>query len=444
MLHCNGDTELETICLETLKAYLKKLSTGDENSFKLHLKDIIDTIKGNLLPDAKLFETTSKIILNITQASEATARVTAKEILPILTNTYNITKTPAHQVKLLRVLVCFFIILKDIFPDGFHLDELQQIPLLSVESLNHADVEMKITAWNSVGVIELSEVLKACVFEIIRVNLTQNLELPLREAFLTCFKTLAIKYPEEIENEVIRKIEISNVVNLKCFLEALARISTHKQLMRVVFPIIMRHCLGNLDEAAEGFICLRDILEAQENSDIPIYLIENLNAITSVINWVLNVNNEKRELLENISVVLKILVGSLNVQQQEQLLTTEITQIVLKYKETQNIIHIVLLNGLLLRFHGQVVVNNEIIETIFLIAFTKNYPEYINDMSVQLFANILNKIQNEQILSNFLRETLNRCDNETSQIVIKIVSWVTKALVMRNHQQTNFWIDKVR
>lgn len=447
-MQCGGDIELESACLETLKFYIAKLSTGEENPFRIHLTDIIDTIKGNLLPDAKLFDIISKIILNITQSCQAAARITATEVLPIVSNTYSITKTPSHQVKLLRVLVSFSIILKDLFGenDGFNLEELQQIPVLCVAALNHLDSDMKITAWNSIGVIELSDVLKQCVFENIRVNLTLNLEAPLREVLLVCFKTLAIKYPDEIENEVIRKVQINDGVVLKYFLEALARISAHKQFIRIVFPIIMQYCWENEVEAEIAFFYLRDVLEKQEtNADITTFLIENLDAIRNIINWTLQISNteQKRELLDNISVVLKILVGSLNKQQQESLLTTEVNQIILKYKETQNVVYVVLLNGLLLRLHAEVVVNNETVETVFQMIFQSYPSDYINDIAVQVFANILNKLKDEQVLEVYLEYILSKCNSEADN-VIKVAAWVTKALLMRNYQKTNFWIEKVR
>lgn len=447
-MQCSGDVELENACLETLKLYIAKLSTGEQGSFELHLTDIIDTIKGNLIPDAKLFDIISKIILNLTQGSQPAARIIATEVLPIVTNTYNITKTPSHQVKLLRVLVCFSKILNDLFGenDGFNLEELQQIPVLCVAALNHPDIEMKIAAWNSVGVIELPHVLKQCVFENIRVNLVQDLNSSLREVLLVCFKTLSIKYPDEIENDVIKKVQIKNVAVLKYFLEALARISAHKQFIKIIFPIIIQYCLGNEVEAEASFFYLRDVLEKQEtNADITAFLVENLDAIRNIINWTLQSNIEKkRELLENISVVLKILAGSLNKQQQEILLTTEVNRIVQIYKESQNVAHVALLNGLLLRLHDGVVVNKEIVETAFQMIFQSYSADSINDMAVQVFANILNKVRDEEILKIYLEKILNQCNSEVNIVVIKVAAWITKALVMRNHHQSSLWIEKVR
>lgn len=435
----NNDSELESACLDSLSSYIAKLSTGDENTFRHHLKDITDTLKGNLFPEAKLFEITCKILLHITEASQSAARLTAKEILPILTNTYNITKTPAHHVKIFKVLVDFAKILNGIYDEN---EELQHIPALVVGALVHGDSEMKIAAWNSIGVVKLSENLKQCVFENIRNNIMKPLPVELREALLVCFQILAIKYPVEIKCEIIEKIELNNGVALQLFIEAIGRISTHKPFIEIVFPIIIRYCLGCVGEAEVAFSCLCDILEKQEgNRDVMTYLIESLDAIKQMIKWaVQNEIADKQNLLENVSITFKILVGSLNAQQQEELVATEINEILKQYKVRPNTIHIVLLNGLLLRLHQDVNVGNEVIDTIFAETFGSHY---INDMLVQLLANVLNKTKEEAVLCTYLEKISAKCNAEVNCVNVKVISWITKALLMRNYVKTNDWIEKV-
>lgn len=399
------------------------------------------------MPDAKLFEITSKIIINIAQSTQSAAEFVAKEILPILINTYRITETPSYQVKILRVLVGLSKILNDFFGsnNNFNLEELQQIPILCIAALNHSNLEMKITAWNSIGVLELSDVLKECVFENLRVILIQDLEVALRETLFVSFKTLAIKYPDEIEENVIKKIQIKSTISLKYFLEALARISEHKQFIKVVFPILIRYCLGSVAEAETAFISLRNVLEKHEtNTDILNFLVKNLDAIKNTIDWTLKNNiEEKYELLKNIAVVLKILVDSLSRQQQENLLATEVNEIILKCKENYTTVYVVLLHGLLLRLHQKVIINEQIIETVFQIIFQKYSDNRMNDLAIQLFANILNKTRNEFVLEHYLEKTTNIYNTEINNVVINVIAWITKALLLRNHQQTNFWIEKV-
>lgn len=436
LLHSNNDSELESVCLDTLSAYIAKLSTGDETPFKLHVKDVIDTLKGNLLPDAKLFEITSKVLLQITNATQAAADLTRKEILPILTNTYNITKTSTHQVKLLKVLVSFAKILNDVF--GGNVEEQEQICILTVAALTHNDVELKITAWKSIEVIELPESLKQCVFVNMKNSITQPLEAKLREALLVCFKTLAVKYPDNIKSDVIEKVEINNLVALHFFLEALGRITTYKQFVKTVFPIFMRYCLGSVEEAEIAFACLNMVLE--KNSEVVTYLNENEEAIKQIAKWIFQneIIVEKRKLLESVSGVLKFLVASLGKQSQENLLVAEVDQIIQRNKEKPNVIQVVLLNGLLLRLHPDINVSREISDAVFALAFDSHSLDYINEICVQLFANILNKTKDEGVLCTYLEEVSEKCNAQA-----KTICWVTKALLMRNHAQTNAWIEKV-
>lgn len=447
LLQSSGDFELETACLETLKAYLAKLSSDDENSFKHHLKNIIDTTKGNLLPDANLFEITSKIVLNLTQASPQSAQFTTKEVLPILTNTYSITNTPSHKVKLLRILVAFYQVLNETLAESDEINvtkELKEISNLCVLALFHADREMRITALHSIGLLELDDILKDDIFRYILDTSLEDLETGVKEAFHFCFKTIAIKYSDEFERCIIRKVEVKNLIDLKCFIEALTGIATHRRFIGVVLPILMRYCLGSVDEAEVGFNCLRAVLEKHErNSDILNYMTGSLDAIKNIIYWALARDiKEKRQIQEDILVVLKILVGSLNQQEQIDLLKTEIDQIIIANKNNITY-YVVLLHGLIVRLHKEIPINPEIIATIFDTIFEK-HPDHINDVTVQLFANILNKIENDDILDQYLARILDKYNGETNKtVIIRVITWTTKALLIRNHKETNFWIEKV-
>lgn len=458
LLQCN-DNELETACLNTLTTYIAKLSTNNDNTFKLHLNDIIDTLKGNLLPDSKLFEVTTKILLHIAKASQPSADIIAKSVIPILTNTYNITVTPSSQARILKVLVEFSKAFNDVFNGigGPDVEELKQIPVLCVAALTDKNYEVMEIGWNSINAVvnALSEPLRESLFETVMTNIVELQTSNLRELILVCFKTLAINFPEDVENRIIGKVNLSTSTDLLLYLEALGRITIHKRFVKVVLPIVMKYCSGTVDEANAALHCLRDVLEKQEsNEKLMIYLIEDLRAVNVIVDWLIqNVTSisveQHRQLLENISVVLCILVGFLTKQEQEALLGQRIPQLIRCYEEFPSAIYIAPLGGLILRIHRDISVQKQTIDLILKITF-KGKCNYVSYMCIELLANIVNKAADHELLNVYLNTTETMCTellatdtNENINGAANLVSWIAKALLMRNHPQTSVWIDKV-
>lgn len=394
------DINIIAACFDTLSAFICKLSQGDERFFKEFLKNITDTTKGNLLPDGRLFETSARILIHIAKASKRSARFVVKEIVPILTNTYNITKTPAHKVKLFKALVGFFKAYSDVNPgDIMEIPELSEIPTICADTLSCGDLELQTAGVNSLALITYSipRTIREFVYAKLNVLLLQPQESNLRNALLLCIKALAECYPEEVQQNVLNRMTPTDRLSLYLYLDALGNIACLRQFQNSILPILTNYCLKNTDEADVAFSCIKTVLTKEQCDDLIVsYLNDKLNFIHSATSWVFeNLHNidvvQNQKLLENIGCIFMSLIGNLSETKQNEIVQPEAERILHLFKQTDSFILIVLLNGLLVRIRNNVVPCNTIVEDLLRISLKHSSISFIHDTSVQFLANILNK-----------------------------------------------------
>lgn len=397
LLNCT-DVNIISACFDTLSAFINKLSKSDERFFKDFLKNITDTTKGNLLPDSKLFEASARILIHIAKASKPSATFIVKEIVPILSNTYSITKTPAHKVKLFKTLVSFYKVYVDVNPEE-EIQELSEIPTICADALCCGDLELQAAGANSIALIakSLPCVIREFVYNKLKVLLLQPEENELRNALLLCFKALAEYYPEEVQQNILNGLTPSDLEALTLYLDALGYIACLQRLQDNVLPVLTSYCFKHTDEANVAFSCLKIVVTNEQCDDFIIsYLNDKLNFIHNAVSWIFEnlkmigvIQNQK--LLENIDCIFMSLIGNLSETKQNEIVQPEVERILHLFKQTDNFVLIVLLNGLLVRMRTNIVLCNRIVEDLLKISLRHCNAVFVHDTSVQFLANILNK-----------------------------------------------------
>lgn len=404
------DLNVIQLCFDTLSAFIQKLSQGDREFFRDFLRNITDTTKGNLLPDGKLFEATSKILLQIAKASQLSADFVIREIAPILTNTHNITKTPTLRAKLLRILVSFRKVYAELFPGKNNTDirELDEVCTLCVCSLNSDNLELQIVGLQSIASIidSLPYEQRMHVYCYLRIKLLQPHEKSLRDTLLLCFNALAVRYTEEIQVCLLRDMAPKDLQSLYLYLNTLGTIAYLQELTDLVLPILTSYCLKSVEESEIAFSCLREVLLPEKRERfITSYLIERLNFIEDVKLWIIAnlqqisvVNNQK--LLENIAFVLMSLMGDLNEVEQNRIVQSEVERILDEFKKTSSFTFIILLNGLFVRIRNDYSLIDSVVEDLLKISLKLSESKFVHDTSVQFLANILNKSSSGKLIYN--------------------------------------------
>lgn len=392
-----NEKDLEFIALDVLTAVINKLSDIEENSFKDYLKNIIDTTKGNLLPDSKLFDTSCKILLHISKACKQSASFTIKEIVPILTNTLKIAANADQKAKILQILVCFFKTYFNLFNSTS--EELNPVPVLCMESVVSKDVKLQTTGLQCLAIIakNIPQEIRLLLYENLKLILVQTQAENLRKAAVYALETFADSFPKEIQENVIAQIKYHDLISLRLYLNAIGYLAAKINFTEIVLPIMVENSLKTIQESTVAFACLREVLERENTNDfIRDFIVYNLQYVPKVTEWAVgNLStanpNENEDIFRDISAVLSLLIGDLNSEKQKEIVGQEYTKI-LELFESSKIVVVVLLNGLLLRIKRDIaddfVVGN-------LVEVCNNAQAgFVQDMAVQILANTVNKVSN--------------------------------------------------
>ncbi|XP_019868271.2 MMS19 nucleotide excision repair protein homolog [Aethina tumida] len=442
LLNCNNP-ELEKACLQTLQAVIKKLSNGQLYVFNNILKDISDTLIGNILPDAKLFEPSIKLLLHIALASRESSQFITKEVVPIIVNTYNITESPLQKCKLLEPLTGF---LMASTIHGFNiadLKELNTVPLLCLKASIDESLDLKIVGYNS-----LSNIIKLLPLDV-RKAVYNNMMLLLvtrvdfRQSLVRCFKFIAREYSDEVNVYIIDKIKCADEIALDLYLDALCEIV---DLENFTSTIVKKMATLAFEGNQINHIVLNNIKKMlekyEDNENVQKYTQEQiLDKLISIIIMIKDNIEDDVDLLLTINKVLKLLIGNCAYEKQQQILETY-TESVGPLKDKCPKTFITLLNGLLIRLKQNLGIDNKILFE--LVELSYHQSAFIRDHSIQLLANILNKVTDDQLLDSYLTHIRNICQHKLEtdlNVVIEIVTWITKALAMKNSKFCNEWED---
>ncbi|KAJ8957233.1 hypothetical protein NQ318_007797, partial [Aromia moschata] len=436
-------------CLRTLTVIMSKMSGTTNGYFNSILNDISMTVKGNLLPDSKLFGPSSDILLHTALASQDSAAYIIKDILPLLTNTYSITTSSDKKSSSCEDNDTVYLTQHNIVNLN-EIEELQPIPVLSLKAVIHTDNSLKIAGFNSLS--ELADKLpldvRLTLYETLCTALIEPQEENIRMSILECFTKLSSLYQDEIKDHILNRSKINNSFALDLYLSALIAIINLNYFTDMLIDIMLTYVIQN--DVPFGVVALKNIkkmLESESRESVLIKIFFEKGTVKKLVDYalMLNVsNNLNFELLKYISSILKILIGSQNYEVQSEVIGYQLNVISSCTNKSEEV-YVFLLDGLLSRLRKILLV--EAMVSDFLIKISLLHKEdAVRDVAVQLLANLINKHFNEIELNTWLavilEDYLNSnvyAENTTNKIVA--VSWITKALIMRNHFQANSWIN---
>ncbi|CAH0553764.1 unnamed protein product [Brassicogethes aeneus] len=446
LLSCK-DLELEKSCIETLNAFIQKLSKGDSATFTNILRDIFDTMAGNLLPGAKYFEVSCKLLIHVAIASKESAVFMVKNVVPILTNSYNIATIPAQKASLLGPLVGFMQAYGH-YNTMSHLKETHEIVVVCVKSSIEEDLTLKRAGFESLTRIAkyLPPDSRRTTYENLAILLLKP-DFKSRDCVLQCFKTLCEIYPEETTSQILDKLAVTNDVTLDLYLDSWCKIVDIEYFTKTTVEKLTQFAFKNNALNIVPLTYVKTLLEEHEHSPEVIKLIHN-NIFDSLIEITLTPNetiDENAELLCVINKILRILIGNLSSNTQITVVGNLLGSIRSVKNKSENV-YILLLDGILTRLkrdghlHYEKTIISDLIEVYF-----KNPSGFIQQYSSNLLANIINKSPDDEIIGSYLEQIKSKCREcikaNDFDAVTNIAFSITKSLVMKNSHFLAEWED---
>ncbi|KAG5892829.1 hypothetical protein JTB14_032423 [Gonioctena quinquepunctata] len=438
---------IKTECLRTLSDVINKISQDDEfEQYKDVLKNIIDTLKGNLLPESKLFGSSAQVLVHAALGSRNASNYVAEEIVPLLMNIYLMAGNPDQKTVMLKALVdmtkCFLKYHKSL-DNQDNIPELSKVPLLCLESLNNIDCRININ-YQEVGFDSLAA-LAHCLSPEVRSKLYAHLRTSiltidqpdLRTSMLECLKTMATCYGDELKERVFLDIHsdprvVDKVLHAQCFL---VNLNGYRDFVINSFLT----CITNEEFSSVALKNLRALLDKQvDQRNLSAALIQK--GLVDTLIELSSSHSNSQETLINISKVLKLLIGPQSSETQTKIVDEHLEQ--LYDKTVSSKINLILLDGMVSTLRKDIQVDYKVLELCLDIAIGQ--VDEVRETAVQLLANLINKRSEDELLTEYLGRIKDKCTEslkKSQSSSILTISWITKALLMRNHPQSMIWLD---
>nr|CAH7735477.1 unnamed protein product [Callosobruchus chinensis] len=432
--------EIRSLSLETLTAIVKKV-TREQDHFtqvKPVLQDICDTVKGNLLPDSKLFEASADILLYTARGSEHSSAFVVKDAVPFITNTINITTTSSHKRELMRYLLeltkAYSMYHKRLS------DELQDAPMIFLKAAVEGDRMLQEKGYDCLGQIakNLPNEVRAVVYSNIRTLIINN-----DDMMLDCLKGLAEAYPEETKMYVLYKTELNSAPAVDSYLNCLSYIVNLQNFTKLVVEKLFEY-FQKPEYTAIAVDCMKYLLmREQANPNVLANFIRN-DAVDELVQFSLEQISHKaadEEMLLKISAILKILIGSQESAIQNNILQKHLEQIETQLQQRE--MAVILLDGLLLRLNGDIDISYDVMDVLMNMAM-ESKSDTVIDVCLKLLANLLNKKNSDENLQTYVEKVRKKCLEGLStckKVSLSLLVWITKALLMKNYPDSSTFVD---
>ncbi|KAF5275982.1 hypothetical protein FQA39_LY00778 [Lamprigera yunnana] len=456
----SNNEDLEELALNTLKTVMNKLSQNSDNIYKPFLSDITDTLKGNLLPGMRLFTPSCRILCAVAYSSSTAAIYIVEEVVPEMINTYNMSTTPSHQVLILKNLLKFVTAHIELLGNEniSQVKQLTSIPSLCYQASVHSDIEVKKVGFQSLSLIckSIPFEIRKCIYQNFREFLIAEQNEEVRHYLLNCFKTVSELYGDEVQEYVLPKVKISDNKVLSRYLESLSIIVQIERFTETVFKSFLGYYELDLTTAEVATGIFEKLLEMHENNCKILRVLEQLQVVYKLVGFVIthiddiNIRSvENQKLLQSISTICKTIIAKETKERQWELINNTLDEVVARNKHNSNMYSILLYDNLLMCVHQGINIKYNFLEEI-LKASLYSEIEYIQNVAVQLLANMLNKEEDDSRLQCNLCLVATSCDKKLDCLekndvpkLVSVISWVTKALVMRGHAQSEHWTKKL-
>ncbi|XP_050507630.1 MMS19 nucleotide excision repair protein homolog [Diabrotica virgifera virgifera] len=439
----NTPDNIRQECLTTLTIIISKISEGRTDEFLDVLQNILDTLKGNLLPDSKLFEKSSQILLYVVAGSEHACNYIIKEVVPILTNIYSMTAYNNQKSIIVQTLVEFakhtIKFNKTLYVR--EVPELLKIPSLCLEILNY-DHNSRRVGFDCLTVLvpHLAVETRLEVYTALQTAMFNNETPETRNSYLTCLKSAAIAFPTEVKTNILQKVncEPQLMDSLLSSLTVLVNVKEFKDYVINTFVEALKKMeLSSI--AIKNLKCLVQRFKEQNNTRLLKELI-TYNILDILVELVLTRNCTVNE-VSDVSKILKVLISPQATDLQIAIYDKYFESIFDKISYCD--LNMVIMDGLVSTLRQDVKVDYKLLDICRAFSI-EGQNDIVRSTACELLANLVNKKDDDENLAEFLNKTKDKCSSSVinySKNTVLLLSWITKALLMRNHRCGLIWLD---
>lgn len=302
------DISVTNKCLSTLQQVMAKLATGDAKNFENLVTDITDTLKGNMLPDSKLFTQTSHILIQVAEASSVSALLVAKNVCPLLENTFKIETNAKHKASILHNLVHFTKTAVEFHLTGDTISLVNSGAALCSQAIICDDERLVAEGYQ--GFTKLSAFLPQEVREMYMKSLHKVVLLPLQSdvqrAVLKSFHKIAADYPSEVDLLVLHKDDISDNTLLNNYLNCVGSIVSLKFFEEYVTETLIYYSTKkDLDSSMVALKHLNRLLTSDPN--LHSHLI-NKDFLTQLLQFLEKISQSECSFADEYLICLKVVI----------------------------------------------------------------------------------------------------------------------------------------
>lgn len=382
---------LQQQCLETLTIVVNKMSEGGEAEFKKFVHDVLDTLKGNLLPEMKQYQASIWILLHIARGSQICSSLIITEIAPIMINTFSIAPVQYKPV-ILNALVNL---------TKTHLTQIQNLEgiklldnVVSVcfQSMLDPNEALRREVFDSFSLLApyLSEDIRKLLYKIVSTYLVKIENNSVRVAFNNCLLELSKHYQNEMEDVILKVTIGGEAASLDIYLTSLCTLITLDNLRKIIANIFVKYIIENTELACIAIRILNRFLEKEQNK--PEYLLVFLekNLVGILIEFCIThlSNTNVQTILLDVSSSIKILIGCQDSLTQKIILDHWLSQLSNGIEKHESFV--LLLDGLVSRLNRDVETDCDLTHKLFKIAVS-GQEDRNKRTAEQLLANIINK-----------------------------------------------------
>lgn len=494
------DKEVCSEALAALKDLVHMLSIAPvkEDQVKF-LHGILENIIGvacQELQDVQLslFLPTARMLLTVTQASPAACHQVVTVVAPLLMSQYHKGSSLEGKIVLLQTLTTFLAVCEEQHITSTTAPDLvpiwTDIHNVYMNAAQHVKPDIRFEGIHGflISARSLCCETRQQVYELLCTYVKHEDSPQVRQEVTACLKELARLFPDEVmEAVVLSKLQwtkdsgsgdATNALLVPRCMDALCEIAVAEPFTTYIVPQILDFITGKFqaDECRAGIRSLRTLVEAPESgSKLHTYLCVQCGAVSRLVSWWLRGIQEDKhpqifyneDLLVNIAKVVSTILRTQPTSVQSEVVAEFIPcfldsglspeDISFRPLEASSSWHVtqsvVLLEALLspLRHDVNIAYMSCLVKRLQTLAIHTSHS-LTSRSAARFAASLVNKARDDAdltlLLSDLLAMLMDTVDGDDVPVMqatnaVSSLSWLTKALIMRGHIQTDTWIDKL-
>lgn len=445
------NAELNKLSGDTLTDISVKLSNCDVGKYEEIILNTYDMVQGNLRYSDKYFAASNLFLSAFAKGSKKSAEFILQKITQRCIEEY---KSDDVNIKVATLKTVYIYTQISVNFDNVN-EVLKDIETLFYNALISDNKIIQSEGFSCLALIArfLSKETKCKTLGILKIQVLnkkfKSTESFHKTAVLNCFESFARSYPADI-NKIIEE----NYENYEEHLELIGFLVKLNEYTESVMDIITKLCTQSLQSSIMAIKELRKIVcinstDAKFQNKTITYLIQHRFVYKQIL-WTLNISEEikiadHKDFLKDLLYVIQIIVGADSIENQLVLVDELLPRILKNIGDTS----IILISSLLTKLKHEFDFNNDYLNYFVTLCFKENdTDEYLLQVSHELVANLLNKCKHDVDLDNYLNFITQFREIMAGTNIIrrndyKFVALITKAIAMRGHSQTSFWINEM-